>query len=405
MRAWKLFGICSGVFAPSSKLRLSLLNHLIAIEESERMEISQRACYCISRLEKIYENGTRLVLPTSEEIRCMKAMKAFTVKVYTASGSSIIILLDSFDTANDLKISLIKKLKISVNKFPLFGLYEIFEDEFYEERYIEENELIMDLVSSWTSQSYKLLLKIRIFIYQGPNDVILPFVYIQSVLDVLRGITLISSKLIPVLAALKLSIDKGKSKALEGYLTTNLAFYIPGPYLKSQQLPIEEWVERVLKKYNLLPELSRSQAQAKYIELISKAALYGSCVFYVNFQEASGNYCMPKEVMMSIGPENVTFYTRDHRTELMRLAYPEINSWGVSKDRLALFFPKNGYQVQYLFKTLQGQVIASLMQDYVNAKQGKSIVTNYENNLNLRKLGLSRALAVKFPPLYMNLFR
>ena len=78
----------------------------------------------------------------------MKSMKAFAVKVFTLSGSSIIMLLESFDNSNDLKIAIIKKLKISVNKFPLFGLYEIYEDEYYEERYIEENELVMDLVSS-----------------------------------------------------------------------------------------------------------------------------------------------------------------------------------------------------------------------------------------------------------------
>ena len=342
-----------------------------------------------------------------EEVRSMKAMKPFWAKVYTLSGSSMVMLLESFDTANDLKIAIIKKLKISVNKFPLFGLYEVFEDEYYEERYIEENELIMDLISSWRSStvgSFKLLIKIRYFIYQGAKDQILPFVYMQSVFDVLRGITMVPSKIIPVLAALKLSLDKGKSKVLDGYLSTNLGFYIPGPYLKNQPTSGEEWIDRILKKYNQLPELSKQQAQAKYIEMVMNSGLYGSSIFYINFQEASGSYTLPKEVMVGVSYEKIAIYSRDHRRKLMELEYSEINSWGVSNDRLALVFAKNGYQVQYLFETAQGRVIANLMQGYVNFRLGKPLTSPAENDSKARTLGLSRDLAIKFPCLCMELF-
>ena len=231
-----MFGICSGVFAPSAKLRLSLLNHLITIEESECQEISQRACYCISRLEKIYENGTRLILPTIEEIKCMKP---YPVKIYTSSGSSIVILLESFDNSKDLKIAIIKKLKLPSNKFPLFGIYEIFEDKFYEERYIEENELIMDLISSWENKtigSYKLVFKIRLYIYQGIKDQILPFAYIQCTFDILRGITLITGKIMPVLAAIKIYIELGKSQTVERKLTIDINHYVSEIFLKNNQL-------------------------------------------------------------------------------------------------------------------------------------------------------------------------
>ena len=241
----------------------------------------------------------------------MKSMKAFAVKVFTLSGSSIIMLLESFDNSNDLKIAIIKKLKISVNKFPLFGLYEIYEDEYYEERYIEENELVMDLVSSWlvkNTGNFKILLKLRIFIYFGTKDQILPFLYIQSAFDVLRTITLVPIKIYSVLAALKLFIELGKSKVLDGYLSNNLNLYIPDKIIKNSSLKEEEWIEKILKKYNMLPDMSKTQAQAKFVELLSKCGLFGSSIFYLSFQEASGNYVLPKEIMMAVSSTGIVIY-------------------------------------------------------------------------------------------------
>lgn len=338
----------------------------------------------------------------------MKAMKPFPVKVYTLSGSSMIMLIESFDNANDLKIAIVKKLKISVNKFPLFGLYEIFEEEEYEERYIQENELIMDLVSSWQAKSpgnFKLLLKIRLFIYQGPKDQILPFIFMQTAFEVIRGIIVVTGKLVVQLAALKLYIEMGKSKILDGYLANNLIYYIPSAYIKSSQLSNDELIERILKKYNQLGEMTKSQAQAKYVEMVSSCPLFGSCIFYVAFQEASGNYTLPKDLMLCISYKQVMIYTRNYRSELMRLEYSEISSWGVSTDRLALFIAKNGYQVQFLFKTLQGRVITNLMQGYVNLKTSRPVAHGYDNDPQTRKIGLSRDLAIKFPALAMKLFK
>jgi FERM central domain len=320
----------------------------------------------------------------------------------------MIILLESFDNANDLKIAIIKKLKIPLNKFNFFGIYEIFEGEFYEERYIEENELIMDLVSYWNSleqNNYKLLFKIRVFIYQGIKDSIVPFVYIQCAFDVLRGITIVNTKILIILSALKLLIDMGRSKVLEGYLSSNLMFYIPVSYLKNMQMTDEEWIEKILKKYSLLPDLTKLQAQAKFIELLSKCPLFGCGIFYINFQEASGSHSLPKEVMISLNSFGVVIHTRDHRRELMKYEYSEINSWGVSEGRFALFVSKSGYQVQFLFKTNQGRVIGSLMQSYINFKLGKPITNITENDPKFRKLGITRELVIKFPPLSFNLFK
>ena len=160
-----------------------------------------------------------------------------------------------------------------------------------------------------------------------------------------------------------------------------------------------------MKKFNILPDMSKQVAQAKYIELASACQFYGSCIFYLHFQEASGTYSLPKEVMISISLQGVSIHTRDHRRELMKLEYKEISSWGVSNERLALFVAKNGYQVQFLFKTLQGRAIANLMQGYVNFILDKPLANSTENNHRSRIIGLSRELAIKFPALTIELFK
>lgn len=78
----------------------------------------------------------------------MKAMKPYPIKVHFMSGGYICMLIESYDNANDLKCAVLSKLRISLSKFSHFGFYEYFEGPELEERYIEDCELIMDMISS-----------------------------------------------------------------------------------------------------------------------------------------------------------------------------------------------------------------------------------------------------------------
>lgn len=407
MRAFELFGICSGVFGPSSKLRLSLLNHLIIIEESESPEVSRLARYCISRLEKTYENGSRMVLPSEEEIEHMKALKPYPIKIYMLSGSSIIILAESFTNANDLKIAIISRLKIPLSKFSKFGLYEIFQDGDYQERYIEENELIMDLVCSWAGKqgSYKILIKMRFIVETHSKDPLLPFIYMQHVFDVLRGISKVSDKIVAALAALKLLIDLGKGRIAEGYLENNLNYYIPSTNIKESPETAEKLIRKAISKYNTLNEMNKSQAQVRYVEILNKQPLIACNIFFLHFHEASGRYTLPKEIMLGVNMNSLSIFSANYKRELMKFDYSQISSWGESTDRLALFVSLNGYQVEFLFKTHQSQVITSILKGYTSLKLNQPIDNHLSPNPKAREIGLSRALSTKFAPLPFRLFK
>ena len=58
----------------------------------------------------------------------------------------------------------------------------------------------------------------------------------------------------------------------------------------------------------MLPDMSKTQAQAKFVELLSKCGLFGSSIFYLSFQEASGNYVLPKEIMMAVSSTGIVIY-------------------------------------------------------------------------------------------------
>jgi hypothetical protein len=379
---------------------------LVVIEESESAEISKLARFCISRLEKTYENGSRIVLPNEDEIEHMKALKPFPVKVFTLSGSSLIIFVESFSNANDLKISLMKRIKIPMSKFCRFGLFEIWQDGEFNERYIEDNELVMDLVSSWTGRTggYKILLKLRFVMETNSKDPLLPFVYMQSVFDILKGLQKYSEKVLTILASLKLFCDMGKGRMVENILQDNLHFYIPANSTKD--LPdTQKLISKILKHYNSLSDYSKAQAQARYVELASKSPLVGCTLFYLSFHEASGRYALPKEVLLSINSSNVIFYSTISKRELMKFDYSQISSWGASTDRLAVFVSISGYQVEFLFKTLQSQVITSLLKGYTSLILNQPIDNHLSPAHKAREIGLSRVLATKFPPLPMKIFK
>lgn len=395
------------MFGPSSKLRLSLLNHLIIIEESESPEISRLARYCISRLEKTYENGSRITLPNEEEIEHMKALKPFPIKVFLLSGSSVIILVESFTNANDLKISLVSRLKIPLSKFSKFGLYEICQEGDYQERYIEENELIMDLVCLWDGRpgNCKILLKMRFIVESHLKDPLLPFIYMQYVFDLLRGISKVSDKIVTALAALKLLIDIGRGRIAESYLENNLNYYIPSLNMKESPENIEKLIKKTVVKYNTLNEMTKPQAQLRFVEILSKQPLMACSIFFLLFHEASGRYTLPKEIMLSINMNAISIYSANYKRELMKFDYSQISSWGASTDRLAIFVNLSGYQVEFLFKTSQSQVITSLLKGYTDLKLNQPIDNTLSPNPKAREIGLSRILSTKFPPLPMRLFK
>ncbi|CAG9318559.1 frmB [Blepharisma stoltei] len=409
LRAWTLFGICSGVFAPSPNLRLPLLNHLVKIVENESQEISSKTCYCITRLEKIYQNGSRLVHPTEMELKCMKAMRPIPIKVYLMSGSYICMLIESYDNSNDLKCAVLRRLDISVSKFSYFGFYEYCEASELEERYIEDCELILDIISKWNEnenpEAFKLVLKIRVWYTPGPKDIgSLCLLHIQSVFDVISCKIPVSLKIALLLGALKLHIDMGNSKQLDAFLYQRLFNYIPERLI--HLLAKEDWIAKLLQKRMSFDKYSKIEAQRKYLEVLSSEPLYGSNMFYLISYDLNEEITMlPYDVLLVINSNGAMIYTRDHREELLKFKYSEISSWGVSKDMFALIVAKGGAQTQYMFKTVLARVISSLMEAYVNKSLGRPIGQLPTQNTNLRKIGLQRELITKFPRLQAELFK
>jgi hypothetical protein len=132
LRAWTFFGIMSGIIAPSSKLRLHLLNLMLTVIENESQEVTQRATYSAARLEEIFNNGSRLVLPSDLEIQHMEVMKPFPISVYFKNGACVTMQVESYSNASEVKRNLLKQLNIPIPKMVFFGLFELVQggDEF-----------------------------------------------------------------------------------------------------------------------------------------------------------------------------------------------------------------------------------------------------------------------------------
>ena len=82
---------------------------------------------------------------------------------------------------NEIKEIIFKKLELNMQRLPYYSLYEVcYKTDTIEERYIESNERILDLMSSWEHErnssksqdkpEIKMFLRVRVFFPYKETD-------------------------------------------------------------------------------------------------------------------------------------------------------------------------------------------------------------------------------------------
>ena len=107
--------------------------------------IRNYAQYSIRRIPRICELNRRREIPTKLELEALKRCAKVTVRVNFLDNTYIMLQTDSWMTVGDANTLIAKRLGIK-NSSP-YALFEVSSDS--EERVLESDERVLDLVSSW----------------------------------------------------------------------------------------------------------------------------------------------------------------------------------------------------------------------------------------------------------------
>lgn len=160
------------------------------------------------------------------------------VPFYFMTGANTYVPVESYSNAGEVKEIIFKKLDLNMQRLPYYCLYEICEKSdvigiilksinnfainSVEERFIENNERILDLLSSWEVEKnsskgnkpeFKMYLRVRVFFPLKENDLdTVTMYYTQMVYDVTNGRLPLKEADILTLASLQLQVDFGDYK-------------------------------------------------------------------------------------------------------------------------------------------------------------------------------------------------
>lgn len=292
-KAWNFLAIVASTFSPSSDLYYSLLNYLMyEIKNNLDQNIVKRANYVFARLLRIYEMK-RKQIPTEEEIAHIENMKPIMFPIYFFSNSHTLVATESYTTVKELKSSIMNKLELLVSKVPYYSLYEVCTKELVtEERFIDETDRIVDVISVWAREmddymqknqkiDFRIYLKLLIF-YEYKMDEIdtITMVYIQTNYDIIRGKLDLEKNEVYDLGALQLMVNyQQDSEIAYKFLNRNIYDYVPMNMFDSEERV--NWIKNIFEKYRDLPEYTKLEAKAKYIELLAKNPLFQAHHFNV----------------------------------------------------------------------------------------------------------------------------
>ena len=109
-------------------------------------------------------------------------MKPIMFSIYFFSGTHTLVPTECYTTVRDLKATIMRKLQFKIARIPYYCLFEVCDKtDFLEERFLDDNEKIVDIVALWDKDKsdymkkneiieFKIFLKLQLFYNYLEND-------------------------------------------------------------------------------------------------------------------------------------------------------------------------------------------------------------------------------------------
>ncbi|KAH7438490.1 hypothetical protein KP509_04G017100 [Ceratopteris richardii] len=161
-RGWQAMALCVGTFAPSSTFCPSLEAHLkqvagnfvgrfdgdfIIDQDDPLPNPSKAAEYCLARLQKLLQTGSRCLPPLHAEINAVEKMETMRLKIHLPDDTFKVLDVDPMVTAEEVTAQLVEMTGLSDPEY--YGIFEVLCGDVTIEKTLTKNAYIMDIMSEW----------------------------------------------------------------------------------------------------------------------------------------------------------------------------------------------------------------------------------------------------------------
>uniref|UniRef100_A0A7R9UDD6 FERM domain-containing protein n=1 Tax=Pinguiococcus pyrenoidosus TaxID=172671 RepID=A0A7R9UDD6_9STRA len=383
IKGWELLAILAGSFPPGEELKPYVMHHCAA-EHGRRHsnpKVRDYAVYVLHRIKKVCRLGPRREIPTPVEIEATRRLLPLNVRVSFLDDRYITLPVDSWSTAKELEGRCAKMLGIK-DGTP-FALYEVSTEE--EERVLEPEERILDLVAYWTRletdertrkgkmaniEEFRFVYKVRLFLDVPDDDVAgVHLMYIQATHDVVDARYPCTDNDSITLAALQVQEEHGDYPGPLGPnpLTGKVSKYIAKKYLEEKGEDVLE--DSITKLYQKLTGYSKREARLSYLDYVKAWKIYGSAYF---FAEPQSNREFPSAVVLAINSKGILVVDPDTKDYLAEYTYNNVVTWGHSQNSFVVVTGNITRRVKVYFRTEQGKEMNSIVRAYVEKLMARS---------------------------------
>lgn len=372
---WRLLLACCAGFTCSD----TLMPYLLAFCADQRTlpeplgPIAQR---CIVMIQRCAMLPPRREPPTMQELAAVANGLPVLVRIYRTTGESFTVPLQPWTTAEELTNLAADALMVEETSRAAFAVYEFTNK--MEERYLEPNERVLDLVAYWQRlydedkstkdknagpmDYYRFVYKVhRYYDPAGEDHAAWQMMYRQAVFDVVSGRYPASDEQCIELAPLQARYELGKG--VEGITDKHLPRLLPEAVIQASTFKAEETIAQIKAAAIEALAMSHQETQRAYLDKVRKWPFYGSSFYFVQPQ---GTTELPSELFMAVNPTGILLVHPTTKEIVKTLGYEEVPSWGHSGSSFVLHVGTLISQSKLYFSTEQGKEINDLVRAYVN---------------------------------------
>ena len=389
MRGWKMMAILSCCFIPNNKdIYYLILKFLFfELQNIKDQPIEKHINYIFAHMVKT-EKMERNNMPCVEELEYIESLKSMPISVYFFNGKQTILYVEPYTTFKDVKKNIMTMLDFSVQRAIFYSIYEIcYKKDGTEERFIDDIEIIGDILSLWKSDIekfkrkketviFRFYLKLLIYYpYDESNIDNITIDYYQTLYDVISGKFLLNETQVLLLAALQLVNEFGPEME-KAYISlkNNYDNYIPAN--KSSLMSKDQYIEKIIELYTMLSYYPKNECKVEYLKVLDGNATFQTHQFDSKFNEnksTDNDDNIPINCILGFQPEGILVLNRE-REKVAFYEYVKIKNWGISMNYFLICISEDNNSLRKLyFRTGETNVIQTLMEIYSCFIAGLSI--------------------------------